>query len=129
MDVPINPGNSGGPLLNINGEVIGICSMKLIDSQIEGMRFAIPIEYAKNHLEELENGKDIKIISFAELLLMLNITMEELNNMPMVSLKEEKIEKVEKEEKPIKKEKVQEGNSLKSLFGDLFEKLKEEIEN
>lgn len=77
----------------------------------------------------IEEGKDIKIISFAELLLMLDITMEELNNMPMVSLKEEKIEKVEKVEKPIKKEEVQQGNSLKSLFGDLFEKLKEEIEN
>ncbi len=60
LDASINPGNSGGPLLNINGEVIGICSMKLVDSQIEGMGFAIPIEYAMSHVESLENGKKIE---------------------------------------------------------------------
>ena len=60
IDASINPGNSGGPLLNINGEVIGICSMKLVDAQIEGMGFAIPVEYAKNHIEALENNKKIE---------------------------------------------------------------------
>ena len=60
IDASINPGNSGGPLLNVNGEVIGICSMKLVDSDIEGMGFAIPIEYAMSHAESLENGKKIE---------------------------------------------------------------------
>ncbi len=60
IDASINPGNSGGPLLNVNGEVIGICSMKLVDDEIEGMGFAIPIEYAMNHIESLENGKKIE---------------------------------------------------------------------
>ena len=60
LDASINPGNSGGPLLNVNGEVIGICSMKLVDDQIEGMGFAIPIEYAMSHVEALESGKKIK---------------------------------------------------------------------
>ena len=60
LDASINPGNSGGPLLNVNGEVIGICSMKLVDDNIEGMGFAIPIEYAMSHVETLENGKKIK---------------------------------------------------------------------
>lgn len=60
IDASINPGNSGGPLLNVNGEVIGICSMKLVDDDIEGMGFAIPIEYAMNHAESLENGKKIE---------------------------------------------------------------------
>lgn len=59
IDAPINNGNSGGPLVNVNGDVIGICSLKLTDEAIEGMAFAIPIEYAKNHLEEFENGKEI----------------------------------------------------------------------
>ena len=60
IDASINPGNSGGPLLNINGEVIGICSMKLVDAQIEGMGFAIPIEYAMSHVDTLEAGKEIE---------------------------------------------------------------------
>ncbi len=59
FDASINPGNSGGPLLNANGEVIGICSLKLVDDEIEGMGFAIPIEYAMNHIESLEQGKEI----------------------------------------------------------------------
>ena len=60
IDASINPGNSGGPLLNVNGEVIGICSMKLVDDEIEGMGFAIPIEYAMNHADSLEKGESIK---------------------------------------------------------------------
>jgi serine protease Do len=60
IDASINPGNSGGPLLNVNGEVIGICSMKLVDDEIEGMGFAIPIEYAMNHVDSLEKGEEIK---------------------------------------------------------------------
>lgn len=45
-DAAINPGNSGGPICNINGEVIGITNMKLVDDTVEGMGFAIPIEEA-----------------------------------------------------------------------------------
>ena len=60
IDASINPGNSGGPLLNANGEVIGICTLKLIDDNIEGMGFAIPIEYAMAHLDSLEKGEKIK---------------------------------------------------------------------
>ena len=59
IDASINPGNSGGPLLNVNGEVIGVCSLKLVDDQIEGMGFAIPIEYAMSHVNSLERGDEI----------------------------------------------------------------------
>ncbi len=60
IDASINPGNSGGPLLNVNGEVIGISSLKLVNDDIEGMGFAIPIEYAMSHIETLESGKKIE---------------------------------------------------------------------
>ena len=60
IDASLNPGNSGGPLANINGEVIGVCSMKLVDDEIEGMGFAIPIEYAMSHVDALEKGKKIE---------------------------------------------------------------------
>ena len=61
IDASINPGNSGGPLLNVNGEVIGVCSMKLVDDNIEGMGFAIPINDVKEYVKYLEEGKE-KII-------------------------------------------------------------------
>lgn len=41
-DAAINPGNSGGPLLNMNGQIIGINSSKIVDATVEGMGFAIP---------------------------------------------------------------------------------------
>ena len=58
-DAAINPGNSGGPLCNVNGEVVGITNMKLVDSTVEGMGFAIPIEDAVLYAEVLEKGKEI----------------------------------------------------------------------
>ncbi|MGL4363491.1 MAG: S1C family serine protease [Cellulosilyticaceae bacterium] len=54
-DAAINPGNSGGALVGPSGEVIGINTMKLVDSdsKIEGMGFAIPINDVKPIVEEL----------------------------------------------------------------------------
>lgn len=58
-DAAINPGNSGGPICNINGEVIGVTNMKLVDSTVEGMGFAIPIEDALIYAETLEKGEEV----------------------------------------------------------------------
>lgn len=53
-DAAINPGNSGGALINIDGQLIGINSMKIAESAVEGIGFAIPIDAAKPIIDELE---------------------------------------------------------------------------
>ncbi len=53
-DAAINPGNSGGPLLNQNGEVIGMDTMKIADSKSDNMGFAIPINVVKEVIKEIE---------------------------------------------------------------------------
>ena len=60
IDAAVNPGNSGGPLLNANGEVVGVISMKLVENSIEGMGFAIPIDFAMKHVGNLEKGQKIE---------------------------------------------------------------------
>lgn len=57
-DAAINPGNSGGALLNENGEVIGINSVKYSSTEVEGIGYAIPMSVAKPIIESLiQNGK------------------------------------------------------------------------
>lgn len=55
-DAAINPGNSGGALFNATGEVIGINSSKLVDSKVEGMGFAIPINKAMELMRGIIDG-------------------------------------------------------------------------
>lgn len=59
-DAAINPGNSGGPLINLAGEVIGITSLKLVQEEIEGIGFAIPIEDAMKYMNQLEKGETVQ---------------------------------------------------------------------
>ncbi|HEY5560433.1 MAG TPA: trypsin-like peptidase domain-containing protein [Clostridiaceae bacterium] len=52
-DAAINEGNSGGPLINSQGEVIGINSAKIGGSNVEGLGFAIPINVVKSKVNDL----------------------------------------------------------------------------
>lgn len=52
-DASINPGNSGGPLIDVDGNVIGINTVKLDDA--EGIGFAVPINVVKPIIEKFED--------------------------------------------------------------------------
>jgi serine protease Do len=56
-DASINPGNSGGPLLNMNGEVIGINTAIVAGGQ--GIGFAIPVNLAKNIIAQLKSSGEV----------------------------------------------------------------------
>jgi len=59
-DAVINPGNSGGPLLNLNGDVIGINTIKYVETSTDGIGFAISSETAATIMQQLiQNGKVI----------------------------------------------------------------------
>ena len=59
-DAAINPGNSGGALVNIQGQVIGINSMKIAQQSVEGIGFAIPTAVAVPVIEDLERFADVQ---------------------------------------------------------------------
>nr|WGD87992.1 serine protease Do-like protein HtrB [Bacillus subtilis] len=57
-DAAINPGNSGGPLINASGQVIGINSLKVSESGVESLGFAIPSNDVEPIVDQpLQNGK------------------------------------------------------------------------
>jgi serine protease Do len=59
-DAAINPGNSGGALINISGQVIGINSMKIAQSSVEGIGLSIPIKSAEPIISDLEEFGEVK---------------------------------------------------------------------
>lgn len=59
-DAAINPGNSGGALINMKGEVIGINSAKLANTDVEGIGYAIPINNALPIVNELKDREILK---------------------------------------------------------------------
>lgn len=59
LDAAVNPGNSGGPLCDVSGNVIGIISLKIVQDEVEGMGFAIPIEDALKYANAIEDGGEV----------------------------------------------------------------------
>lgn len=59
-DAAINPGNSGGALINVAGQLIGINSMKISQTTVEGIGLAIPINSAIPIIEDLEQNGEVQ---------------------------------------------------------------------
>lgn len=59
-DAAINAGNSGGALVNLAGQLVGINSMKIASSEVEGLGFSIPINSAIPIITELEKNGEVK---------------------------------------------------------------------
>lgn len=78
-DAAINPGNSGGPLVNIDGQVIGI-NTAVAGQGSENIGFAIPINEAKRDIETVEKGQQIKRAYLGVAYVMLNSELAQENN-------------------------------------------------
>ncbi|PPA69455.1 S1C family serine protease [Jeotgalibacillus proteolyticus] len=76
-DAAINPGNSGGALVNIQGQLVGINSMKIAQSSVEGIGLAIPIDMAIPVIEDLESSGEVKRPT-------MGVTLVDLANVPAV---------------------------------------------
>ncbi|MCO4326501.1 trypsin-like peptidase domain-containing protein [Staphylococcus agnetis] len=59
-DAAINPGNSGGALVDLNGNLVGINTLKIAAPQVEGIGFAIPSNEVKLVIEQLVNHGEVK---------------------------------------------------------------------
>lgn len=80
-DAAINPGNSGGPLVNMEGEVIGINTAMIMGAQNIG--FAIPINYAKKDLEEVKKYGKIVVPFLGVKYVLLSKEMAQANKLPV----------------------------------------------
>jgi serine protease Do len=80
-DAAINPGNSGGPLVNMDGEVIGINTAMIMGA--ENIGFALPINYIKEDLREVKNGGKIKRPYLGVKYLLLNPEISKANKLPV----------------------------------------------
>ncbi len=80
-DAAINPGNSGGPLINMDGQVIGINTAMIAGAQNIG--FAIPINYAKKDLEEVKKYGKIMMPFLGVKYVLISKEMAETNKLPV----------------------------------------------
>lgn len=82
-DAAINPGNSGGALINLQGELIGINTIKIAAEGFEGMGFSIPSNQVKKVVDEIKkNGKVIRPVMGIKILREFTCDETEFFNLP-----------------------------------------------
>ena len=82
-DAAINPGNSGGALVNEFGQVVGINSAKIAETDYEGIGFAIPISEAKPIIDELiQYGYVTGRVKLGVQVVPIDETLAKYNNIP-----------------------------------------------
>lgn len=79
-DAAVNPGNSGGALINIQGQVIGINSMKISMQNVEGISFSIPINTVEPIIQQLETKGEVVRPS-------LGVTLRDVETIPSAQQK------------------------------------------
>lgn len=109
-DAAINPGNSGGALVDINGNLVGINSMKIAAAQVEGIGFAIPSNEVKVTIEQLVKHGKIERPS-------IGISLINLADIPQVEREELHTDR----ESGVYVAKADKGNNLKK--GDIITKI------
>ncbi|MFS9247321.1 S1C family serine protease [Streptococcus sp. HMSC072G04] len=86
-DAAINPGNSGGPLINIQGQIIGITSSKISNNgqtSVEGMGFAIPANDVVNIIKQLEEkGKVVRPALGIQMMDLSNLSTSDLSQLKL----------------------------------------------
>lgn len=86
-DAAINPGNSGGPLINIQGQVIGITSSKISNNgqtSVEGIGFAIPANDVVNIIKQLEEkGKVVRPALGIQMMDLSNLSTSDLSQLKL----------------------------------------------
>ena len=86
-DAAINPGNAGGPLINIQGQVIGITSSKISNNgqtSVEGMGFAIPANDVVNIIKQLEEkGKVVRPALGIQMMDLSNLSTSDLSQLKL----------------------------------------------
>lgn len=80
-DAAINPGNSGGPLVDMNGEVVGINTAMIMGA--ENIGFALPINYIKDDLKEVRKEGKIKRPYLGVKYILLNEEISKTNKLPV----------------------------------------------
>ena len=117
-DAAINPGNSGGALVNQNGDLVGINSMKISSTEVEGIGFAIPSNEVDTLIQELETNGSIERPY-------VGISMIDVENLPKEYIDELKIK--DKKGIVIAQKDPKANHNLKQ--GDVITKINDEAVN